>query len=267
MSDNLQESTGYTALAEYYDRLMSDVRYDEWASFYEMVFHKYCTEQPTLVLDLGCGTGRLTCELSGRGYDMIGVDLSEDMLAQAAARAGAEGGQSILFLQQDMQSIELYGTVDAMICSLDGINYLRGGEPLLRCFCGVANYLNPGGIFIFDVNTVYKYTHILANQTYTQEAEGVFCVWSNEYNKRTRCCRYYLTLFAQLQNGMYERLEEMQTAYAHTDRALKRSLKASGLELLEVVSDFQFSIPRAEDQRNFYICRRSPAVGADLLQR
>ena len=176
MSDNLQESTGYTALAEYYDRLMSDVRYDEWASFYEMVFHKYCTEQPTLVLDLGCGTGRLTCELSGRGYDMIGVDLSEDMLAQAAARAGAEGGQSILFLQQDMQSIELYGTVDAMICSLDGINYLRGGEPLLRCFCGVANYLNPGGIFIFDVNTVYKYTHILANQIYTQEAEGVFCV-------------------------------------------------------------------------------------------
>lgn len=92
MSDNLQESTGYTALAEYYDRLMSDVRYDEWASFYEMVFHKYCTEQPTLVLDLGCGTGRLTCELSGRGYDMIGVDLSEDMLAQAAAASRSGGG-------------------------------------------------------------------------------------------------------------------------------------------------------------------------------
>lgn len=250
-----KQNTGYTALAEYYDRLMEDVRYDEWAAFYEAVFQKYCIKQPSLVLDLGCGTGRLACELAGRGYDMIGVDLSEEMLSHAASRAAAEG-KNILLLQQDMQNFELYGTVDAILCSLDGINYLKGGEPLRRCFSRVANYLNPGGLFVFDVNTEYKYLKVLANQTYTLEAEGVFCIWNNEYDSKSKRCIYDLTFFAEMHDGRYERLEETQTAYAHSDRRLSRTLKENGMEILETVSDFQFSSPHYEDQRHFYICRK-----------
>ena len=253
-----KQNTGYTALADYYDRLMEDVRYDEWAAFYEAVFQKYCAKRPSLVLDLGCGTGRLTCELSGRGYDMIGVDLSEEMLSHAASRAAAEG-KNILFLQQDMQNFELYGTVDAILCSLDGINYLKGGEPLRQCFSRVANYLNPGGLFVFDVNTEYKYLKILADQTYTLEAEGVYCVWSNEYNSKSKRCIYDLTIFAEMRDGRYERLEEIQIAYAHSERRLRRMLGETGMEILETVSDFQFSSPHEGDQRHFYICCKPPA--------
>ena len=142
---------GYEAIARVYDKLNAQIDYGKWADFFEMCFDRYLSEKPELVLDLACGTGRMTRELRGRGYDMIGVDGSADMLSEARYTYDSEG---ILYLCQDMRELELYGTVGATVCCLDSINYLLDEKDLERTFSLVHNYLDPDGLFIFDVNII-----------------------------------------------------------------------------------------------------------------
>ena len=162
---------GYGAIAKVYDKLNADINYNTWADFVEECFSKFLPQKPELVLDLACGTGSMTIPLADRGYDMIGVDGSEDMLSEAFMRA--EGRSDILWLLQDMREFELYGTVGAVTCCLDSLNYLLEPSDLAKCFATVHNYLDPDGIFLFDMNTPYKFRNTYGDNAYALEDELV----------------------------------------------------------------------------------------------
>lgn len=201
----------YTDFAYVYDRLIGQ-DYEKWADYIEALFQR-AGVKPKFVLDLGCGTGSITNILAGRGYDMIGVDSSCDMLSVAREKASAKG-LDVLYLCQDIREFELYGTVDAIICTLDVLNYITNPKELSKVFALVKNYLNPGGVFIFDLNTEYKLAEILGNNTFVNDENGVFYVWENEYSEKIS--RQYLTFFSEGENGLYTRFDEthIQRAYS-----------------------------------------------------
>ena len=153
----------YTSFARVYDAFMDNIPYEEWGRYIRSLLEEYGVRE-RLVLDLGCGTGSMTEVLAGYGYDMIGVDLSADML-EIAMEKRQQSGHDILYLQQDMRSFELYGTVAAVVCVCDSMNYILEEEDLTEVFRLVNNYLDPGGIFVFDLNTVYKYEELLGDAT------------------------------------------------------------------------------------------------------
>ena len=169
----------YTSFAEVYDQFMDNVPYREWADFLQEILQKEGINDG-LVLDLGCGTGSMTEELAGRGYDMIGVDNSEDML-EIAMEKRQESGHDILYLLQDMQEFELYGTVRAVVSVCDSVNYVTEKEELEQVFRLVNNYLDPGGIFVFDFNTEYKYREVLGDRTIAENREDSSFIWDNYY--------------------------------------------------------------------------------------
>lgn len=212
---------GYNAIAKVYDKLNAEIDYSAWADFIETCFQNFLPSRPELVLDLACGTGSMTLELDRRGYDMIGVDGSADMLAQAYERA--EGNPDILWLKQDMREFELYGTVGAVTCCLDSLNYLLTPADLQKTFSLVHNYLDPDGLFLFDMNTPYKFQQIYGNNAYiledelvwdegtdTEERAAVYCGWQNDYHPDTGICDFDLSIFEELPNGTYRRSDEHQ---------------------------------------------------------
>ena len=202
---------GYEAIARVYDKLNAEIDYAAWADFVEACFDKYLPSRPELVLDLACGTGSMTLQLAARGYDMIGVDGSADMLAEAYNRA--EGKNGVLFLQQDMRAFELYGTVGAVTCCLDSVNYLTEEGDLRACFATVHNYLDPDGLFFFDVNTPYKFETVYGENSYlfdeeTEDGRLVYCGWQNYYDPRTHLCDFDLSVFTEDADGRYRREDE-----------------------------------------------------------
>lgn len=258
---------GYEAIARVYDKLNADIDYAAWANFIEACFDRYLTARPELVLDLACGTGRMTLPLADKGYDMIGVDGSADMLAQAFERA--EGRGDILWLLQDMRAFELYGTVGAVTCCLDSLNYLLSYEDLARCLACVHNYLDPDGLFLFDMNTPYKFEHTYGDNAYvledelvwdegteTEERAAVFCGWQNHFDPKTRLCEFDLSLFEELENGTYRRADEHQTERCYSLEEITSALENAGFELLGVWSDFSFSSPTPDCER-WYIGARA----------
>ncbi len=252
----------YDAIARVYDKLNKDINYSVWADFVEKCFLKYMPNKPSLVLDLACGTGRMSIALSKRGYDMIGVDISEDMLSEAYLRSEGHG---ILYLKQDMCSFELYGTVGAVVCCLDSINYLLSENDVFKCFSTVHNYLDPDGIFLFDINTPYKFENIYSDNAYILEDElvyegedipsAVFCAWQNQYDISSGICDFYLTLFEE-ENGKYIRSEEHQRERCYTLTAIKALLEKSGFEYLDCFGDFDFTAPIKNSER-WYIAARA----------
>ena len=244
----------YTSLAPYYEALNDSVDYDGYVSFVLRALAQYGRGDTQLLLDLACGTGALTRRLIAAGYDTIGVDLSADMLAVAIERA-SEDGLSPLFLQQDMRSFELYGTVGAVVCGLDSINYLQSTRDVAACFATVHNYLEPNGVFVFDVNTPYKFETVYGQQDYVLEADGVVCTWQNDYNPRTGKCKFYLSFFVEEADGRYTRLTEEQTERCYRERTLRKLLVEAGFEVCAVVGDMDMSPCTPTTERAYYICR------------
>ena len=203
----------YSSFAEVYDLFMDNVPYEEWSVYLQQLLKENGVEDG-LVLDLGCGTGTLTELLAAQGYDMIGVDASEEML-QAAMEKRTRSGQDILYLLQDMREFELYGTVRAVVSICDSINYILEYEDLVRVFTLVNNYLDPGGVFIFDLNTVYKYQNILGDNTFAEDREESSFIWDNFYDEDDQVNEYDLTLFIREENGLYRKYTEThyQKAY------------------------------------------------------
>ena len=257
---------GYNVIANVYDKLNSDIDYGKWADFIEKVFDKYLERRPEIVLDLACGTGSMTVELASRGYDMIGVDGSEEMLSVASERAYVNLGEEdeyrlpILYLLQDMRSFELYGTVGAVVCCLDSINYLTEDGDLEKCFSLVHNYLDPGGVFIFDVNTPYKFENVYSDNAYILEDEidgaSVYCGWQNSYDAESKICDFYLTLFSEDEDGRYIKEEEHQRERMYSFEKLRNALEGTGFEFLGAFSDFDFSDASEKDER-WYIAARA----------
>ena len=256
---------GYNAIAFVYDRLNAEIDYSAWADFVERCFDRYLSARPSLVLDLACGTGSMTLALAQRGYDMIGVDGSADMLSVAYTRA-AELPHSVLFLLQDMRSFELYGTVGAVTCCLDSVNYLLREQDVRDCFACVHNYLDPDGLFLFDVNTPYKFEHIYSDLAYvleddvpdensTEHTHAVYCGWQNHYDEQSGICDFDLSLFEENEDGSYTRADEHQQERCYDRATLERLLADCGFEVLGVFGDYQFSEPTATTPR-WYIAAR-----------
>ncbi len=272
---------GYHALAPAYDRLNADIDYKAWSLFIQSCFDKYLPARPEIILDLACGTGRMTFPLADMGYDMIGIDGSSDMLAEAymvsADRSEMvadengdlpQGFTSPLFLQQDMRDFELYGTVDSVVCCLDSMNYLTEDGDLDKCFSCIHLYLAPGGLLIFDVNTPYKFEHIYGNNAYVLEDEAcpekelgaVFCGWQNEYHKDSHLCHFYLSVFEEKPDGTYLRTDEEQTERCYSQEALTQALDKAGFDLCGIFSDFNFN-PPTHDTPRWYIVARTRKLG------
>ena len=246
---------GYRAISHVYDLLTAELDYEAWASYIERVFDRFLPQRPSLVLDLGCGTGRMTRTLSARGYDMIGVDGSEDMLSEAYAK----GAGGILYLLQDMRSFELYGTVGAVVSCLDSINYLLTEQDVTACLRCVHTYLDPDGLFIFDVNTPHKFEQVYGDNAYILESETedgglVYCGWQNEYDKASGLCRFYLSLFEETEHG-YVRSDEEQTERCYQRAALERMLTACGFEVLGFYGDYDLAEPTDTAERWYIVAR------------
>ena len=247
---------GYDAIAHVYDKLNKDLDYRTWADFIEKCFEKFLSEKPTLLLDLACGTGSMTTTLADRGYDMIGVDGSPSMLSEAYAL----GGEGILYLLQDMRSFELYGTVGAVVCCLDSINYLLDESDVKKTFSLVHNYLDPDGLFIFDMNTPYKFENIYGDNAYiledSDENGAIYCGWQNEYDKESGICDFYLSLFEEDENGAYYRSDEHQRERCYAVDTVNDLLSSTGFELLGRYSDYDFADCK-EDTERWYIVARA----------
>ena len=248
--------SSYTSLAPVYDRLNSDIDYAGWADYIETQFKRYSSKEISSVLDLACGTGSMTVELARRGYDMTGIDLSEEMLAVANAKCDKERFRhSVLLVRQDMAEFELYGTVDAIVCCLDSLNYLTDTSLLRRTFMHVHNYLEPDGLFIFDMNAPAKFEQVYADNSYILEDDGILCAWQNSYNKKTKLCDFYLSIFSQDSDGRWRRFDEEQRERCYSLRTVKNLLFECGLELCSLSSDFDSSSVDSETERWYFTAR------------
>lgn len=244
----------YHEFANIYDRLMNDIAYDQWADYIEEIFNQ-CSIKPTLVLDLGCGTGNMTLELAKRGYDMIGVEQSEDMLGCAVEKSD-EMGQNVLWLNQSMCGFELYGTVGAIISTLDCVNYITRTKDLRNMLSLVHNYLDENGLFIFDINTKYKFEEILGNNTFHEIREDVAYIWQSGYNGRKKICSFDLTFFVRNDNGSYDRFDEYHEERMYTKDELTNHIEQSGLKLLATYHDLSFRKDNNKSDRIFFVCQK-----------
>ena len=245
----------YQALSRVYDRLNGEVDYAAWADFFEAAFRRY-NVAPELVLDLGCGTGSMTLELARRGYDMIGIDASAEMLSRAYTNMYANGQGGVLFLEQDMRAFELYGTVGAVVSTLDCVNYLTDKGDIDKCFSLVHNYLDPDGVFLFDVNTPYKFKHVYGDNAYIlEDEEGVYCGWQNEFDEQQGLCRFLLSVFEPCEDGRYVRADEEQCERCYTKQELVDALTRAGFVDIAFFGDFEFGTPCAECER-WYVAAR-----------
>lgn len=228
--------SGYHVFSRFYDSLTFNVDYVKRADYLQSVLSLYGHEWG-LTLDLACGTGSLTTELKKRGVDVFGVDGSQEMLSEAMDKSYDEG-LSILYLCQRMESLDLYGTIDTCICTLDSLNHITDKAKLQAAIDRVGLFMNPGGMFVFDVNTVYKHRHILADNTFVYDTDKVFCVWQNSL-KENNIVDIDLDLFEREgESGeLYTRCSESFSERAYETEELKEMLSAAGFEILAVYND------------------------------
>ena len=244
----------YRALAGSYDALTYDVGYAAWADYLEKHFQRRGIPGRT-VLDLACGTGSLTRELAGRGYEMIGVDLSPEMLSEAAEKNRDIGGIPPIFLCQSMDKLDLYGTIDACVCCLDSVNYVTDPRKLQRAFERVHLFLTPGGLFIFDINTVEKLMG-LDGQVFLDETEDAYCVWRADYSPRSRICSYFMDLFQLEEDGLWRRNEELHEERAYTVEELTGFLRQVGFRDIRLYGDRKMRRPREGEERIFFVAKK-----------
>ena len=237
----------YEAFAEYYDALMSDVDYDARASYLDRLIRSV-KPAAKLLVDLACGTGSLTVKLAAKGYDVIGTDISEEMLSKA--REKSDG--SILFLCQSMQELDMYGTIDAFVCTLDSLNHLPDRGEVVRAFERVALFLEPDGVFVFDMNTPYKHAEVLGDNCFVYENEQVLCVWQNE-DKGGGKVHIALDFFEEQADGRYERYTEDFDEIAYSLAETEEMLQEAGLRLVNVYDDMTFDPPREDSQRLVFV--------------
>ena len=242
----------YEALAGSYDALTTDVDYEKRADFLEKLLRRSAIPV-RLVLDLACGTGTMTWLLTQRGYEVIGVDGSEEMLAAAMSKSGQTAGIPPVFLHQSMPRLDLYGTVDAAVCCLDSLNYLTDPRDVQRTFRRLHLFVAPGGMLVFDVNTVAK-LQALDGQVFLDETEDTYCVWRTEYSRGL--CTYYMDLFRRRRDGTWRRSAELHRQRAYTAEELTSWLTEAGFGDIRVYGDGKLRRPKGDEQRIYFSCVR-----------
>lgn len=284
----------YTDFAEVYDTFMGDVPYEEWADFLASLIEAYGVSRPVrepgevqeleeapesgevqefeevqeepgvtedalisernLVLDLGCGTGTITELLYEKGYDMIGVDSSEEML-QIALDKKFETRSDILYLCQDMRELDLYSTVGTVVSVCDSLNYLLMDEDVLQTFHLVNNYLFPGGIFIFDFNTIYKYEEVIGDTTIAENREDCSFIWENFYSCEDHINEYDVTVFERQEDDLYRRFTETHYQRGYTLEEMKTFLEKAGLIFVTALDEKTHEAPTETSERIYVIAR------------
>lgn len=247
----------YTGFAEVYDIFQDNIPYQEWCEYLIHLLQKEEIREG-IVLDLGCGTGNVTEILAKAGYDMIGVDYSEDMLGIAMEKREREElaavRDSILYLCQDMREFELFGTVKAVVSICDSMNYITSYEDLVQVFRLVNNYLDPGGPFIFDLNTRYKYENILADNTFAEVRDPSSFIWENYFDRETGINEYDLTLFIR-EGELYRRYTETHFQRAYTLAEVKRAAEEAGMGWVAAYDAFTENPVREDTERMYVILR------------
>lgn len=273
----------YTDFAEVYDTFMGDVPYKEWADFLASLIETYGVSRPVrepgelteneqpqeelqvteqdalisernLVLDLGCGTGTITELLYEKGYDMIGVDSSEEML-QIAMDKKFDTQSDILYLCQDMRELDLYSTVGTVISVCDSLNYLLMDEDVIQTFKLVNNYLFPGGIFIFDFNTVYKYEEVIGDTTIAENREDCSFIWENFYSIEDHINEYDLTIFERQENDLYRKFTETHYQRGYSLDEMREFLEKAGLTFVTALDEKTHDAPTQTSERIYVIAR------------
>ncbi len=246
-----EASNPYTVMAQSYDRLTGDVGYEKWADYVERHFRK--SKRPIRsVVELGCGTGSLAKLLAQRGYAIIAVDLSPDMLTVAEQKCR---GLDVTLLHQDMSRLSLPGQMDAVICCLDSMNYVTRPSDLRRTFQRAYKALAPGGLLLFDAKTPAAFEGA-DGQTYLDEDDELYCVWRADYYPRRRVCTYGLDLFTKQKDGNWSRCSEYHEEYAYTMDELDGFLRKAGFRQIKQYGDKTMSLPKDGAQRVFFAARK-----------
>ncbi len=257
----------YTGFARVYETLMDNIPYEAWALYLQELLAQYGVNKGSLIAELGCGTGTMTRLLAKAGYDMIGIDLSEEML-DIARYEHPEAEEDILYLHQDMREFELFGTVAAVISVCDSMNYITTEEELLQVFRLVNNYLDPGGYFIFDMKTEYNYEVLMGDRVIAENRENCSLIWENYYDKEKQLNQYDITIYEKAEfededtDGedlpeLYERMEESHVQRAYSVDTVISLLQQAGLEFVAVYGGGSKEAPRTDSDRVYFIARET----------
>ena len=246
----------YTNFANYYDRLMTeDIDYEKIADFIENIFAEY-DASPELIADLACGTGNITIPMSKRGYEMIGVDKSVEMLDVARTKASREN-QNILFLNQSISRLDLFGTCDAFLCMIDGINYIINPKSFENMLKKISTcFINPNGIFMFDISSFYKLSETIGDNTFIHDGDDIFYSWENKYYQTKKLSQMYLNFFIKEKNKGYKRFCEKHLQRAYTEEEIKKALKKAGFTDIKTYDGFNFKNPTKTSERITFACRK-----------
>lgn len=280
----------YTGFAEVYDMFMDNVPYDKWAKYLQKLLKENGAKEG-IVCELGCGTGKMTRRLRDMGYDMIGIDISQDMLQiameqeTALKKTGTQNADinkveskhtksdkkknyEILYLNQDMREFELYGTVAAVVSVCDSMNYITEKEDLLQTFKLVRNYLDPGGVFIFDMNTPYYYKKKLGEQTICENRDEGSFIWENYYDSDTKINEFDMTIYIRRNaddagHELYERFEETHFQRAYSIAEVKALLKRAGLKDIKVYKAFTKDTPDTVTERVYFLAKKDSSLRSE----
>lgn len=265
-----ENSLAYDALAQFYDRLQHDHDVVGWSDYLDRLYQQFSLRTAgdgrdgrPLLLDLGCGTGRVCLAMTQRGYDCIGIDRSPAMLEQAgkywqamAADASGADWSAPLFLLQDISRFELYGTVDLIVCLLDTVNHLTRRAQVKNLFALCANYLNPGGLLVFDAATRYHLETELGNQVFYQDMDEQTLLWQNNWQAGRLISRSEMTLFSRQVDGLYQRHDVLIRERFYEPAFFESLIKPLPLELLGRFGPLNLNAPSEQDSRHVYVIRR-----------
>ncbi len=255
----------YGIFSSVYDILTENVEYEKITHKICSLLHKNSVDGG-LLLDLGCGTGTLSFLLENKGFDVIGVDASEDMLMVANEKKYEENS-SAMFLCQYAENLDLFGTIDCAVCVLDTINHIHRLELVVEIFSRVSLFMNMGGIFIFDMNTPYKHEKILGNNTFIYDMDEVYCAWQNSYNKETATTTIDLDFFIKNEDDeYYERYSESFCEYAYEPQDVLYLLEQCGFEILGTYDDYSDNPVNAETQRITVVAKKIKTIFKDELK-
>ena len=247
--------TGYEIFSLYYDELTENVNSSVRAAYFDRLIRKHLHTNGQVLLDLACGTGTMAEQMARKGYDVIGVDYSGGMLGQAMEKK-FQSGLPIQYVQQDMRELDLYGTVDVTICTLDSLNHLPDLNSIRQVFQKVAEATETGGLFLFDMNTLYKHRVLLGSQVYIYERDAVYCVWENHLQDDACTVDITLELFQLCADGRYCRQTEVLTERAYPPEQIQMALEETGFTVLGIYHADSEEPLREDSQRMVVAARK-----------